>query len=94
MLNNYSILHGSAAPVWPTYTAKEGAFYYVYTGTNAVSAYGKASALITLPTSIKLRDTIAWSRNAFICLGVTGSEGSVDIGLRLGGNVLPVWLWK
>ena len=86
MPNNYSILHGSAAPVWPTYTAKEGAFYYVYTGTNAVSAYGKASALITLPTSIKLRDTIAWSRNAFICLGVTGSEGSIDIGLRNSGR--------
>ncbi len=86
MANNYKILHGSAAPQWPQYTAQEGAFYYVYTDMNAVSTYKKASVLITLPSSLKLRDKLTWSRNAYICLGVTGAEGSIDIGLRNPGR--------
>lgn len=87
MADKYKILHGSAAPVWPDYSAKEGSFYYVYTDMNAVATYKKASVLITLPTSIKLRDKLSWSRNAYICLGVTGAEGSIDIGLcNMGRN--------
>lgn len=81
MAGEITYLKGTTPGHWPSGNEKEGAYYYVQGG--SVATYKKASVLITLPSSIRLRHNTNWGRNAFISLGVDGGAGgAIDIGLR------------
>lgn len=93
MAGNITYLRGSRPGHWPNGTQKEGAYYYVQGG--SIRTYKKASVLITLPTSKRLKYRGDWGRNAYISLGADGgSAGAIDIGIRNcardeDGNVAP-----
>jgi hypothetical protein len=82
MAGEITYLKGTSPGHWPKGNQEEGAYYYVQGG--SVATYKKASVLITLPTSKRLRKAGSdWGRNAYISLGVDGgSAGPIDIGLR------------